>query len=114
MRLPDLRRSARGRSRLDFAPVIPINLAALSGSSGLSSGGGDGIAASPSASTDARLDTGFEVDFVGFRAGFVLEEGGAPRMKFDKVVARCCFERSRSRSRSRRFSRSDVDDLSIS
>ncbi|KAJ5212538.1 uncharacterized protein N7498_004184 [Penicillium cinerascens] len=92
---------------------MPINLAALSATSGLSSGGGVGMAASPSASTEGRLDAGFDDGLVAADGFLVdlLRGGGAPNTKLDKVVARCCFEERASRSR--RFSLSD-DDLSIS
>jgi hypothetical protein len=39
---------------------MPINLAALSVTSGVSSGGGDGMAASSSGSIEGRRDTGLE------------------------------------------------------
>jgi len=102
----------RGRSRLDLD--VPINLAALSGISSLSSGGGEGMAPSPSISTDGLRDTGLEADFdvPGLRVDLVRAVGGAPSMKLDSVEARCCFEVRASRSR--RFSRSDVEDFSIS
>lgn len=58
---------------------MPINLAALSATSGLSSGGGDGIAASSSGSIEGRRDTGLEEGLLDDDSGFrddLLRGGG--------------------------------------
>lgn len=64
---------------MDLDALMPISLAALSFTSGLSSGGGDGMAASSSGSMEGRLDTGLEEgrldDVSGFRDD-LLRGGG--------------------------------------
>lgn len=58
---------------------MPISLAALSVTSGFSSGGGDGMPASSSKSTEGRQDTGLEEVLLEDDSGFrddLLRGGG--------------------------------------
>lgn len=88
---------------------MPINLAALSETSGFSSGG-DGSAGFSSISNDGRLDTGFDEE-PGLRVDLLLD-WGVPSTMLAKATPRWFLEERPSRSR--RFSRSDAEDRSTS
>lgn len=107
--IPDFRLSVRGRSRRDLEASMPINLAALSETSGFSSGGAGSVGLS-SISNDGRLDIGLDEE-AGLRVDLLLD-WGVPSTMLAKATPRWFLEDRPSRSR--RFSRSDAEDLSTS